>query len=173
MKRIRFYANKFFVAAVIVLLLIFLYFIGVLAPVQNIMVKAIQPISSAVFKVSVLSDKAASGVDLSKGDLSLENQKLKEEINELIVQKAELESLRDENDSLKKIINFTEGNEHEFCVAKIIATDPDKDLEAVVINKGRKDGIRKNQIVLSEEGVAVGKIYKVHDQYSSVLLIYN
>jgi len=171
MQKNRFYTNKIFIVAVIILLLIFLQVLGMLSPIKSTVFRITQPISSMFYQGSTFFQKALSITKSDKDKLSEENNKLIEQINALLGQKSELEQLRDENDSLRKIIDFTSENKHEYKVAKIISRDSDKSREAVVINRGLNDGIVKNHPVLNEEGVIIGKINKVEDEYSTVLFL--
>lgn len=171
MQKGRFYTNKSFFVAVIILLLIFFHIVGALSPSQSLIFRITSPLTSAFYRISTSIQGASDRASLSKHDLVDENQRLKNELNTVLTEKAELELLKDENQALKQIVDFIEEEGYEYKIARIVAREPTAEVEALIINKGRDDGIRKNQAVLSEDGIVIGKVYQVNSKFSTVLLL--
>ena len=77
-----------------------------------------------------------------------------------------------ENDNLRNIINFKENYKNKTIVTKIKYRDVYSFTDTLLIYKGKNDGIKINDIVISENGL-VGKIKKVFKNTSVVELITN
>lgn len=95
--------------------------------------------------------------------LKSENLSLK---NKLV----ELEELRQENDRLKKLLNFKREAAASLVVAKIVSRDPSNWSSSVIIDKGSNYGIQENMCVVTELGL-VGKVAEVGDSTSKIILI--
>lgn len=81
-----------------------------------------------------------------------------------------LEEAKRENDRLRQLLGFARQAEQEIITALVIAEDPSDWYNAIVINRGRSDGVRRGLAVATHEGV-VGKVINTGPHYSQVLLI--
>ena len=97
-------------------------------------------------------------------DLETENQKLLSEITLL-------NSLRDENETLRKALDFRLKDNFKFAFAEIISKDIEED--SITINKGTADGLAEGMPVITESNVLLGKISEVYKRSSKVMLISN
>lgn len=96
--------------------------------------------------------------------LTAENTKLKEENRQLI-------SAQIENENLKDMLNLKKKYEMSGAItADIIAREPEIWFNSFLVNKGIKDGIKKDMVVLTPNGL-VGKISQVFDNSSKVITI--
>jgi rod shape-determining protein MreC len=102
--------------------------------------------------------------------LKAENDRLKSRISDLKARQIGFDALRLENKRLRNALQFMSGEPHELISAEIISVNPSNWNCSIVINKGRKDGIKKNMAVLSPEGV-VGRIGEVRTRTAEVILI--
>lgn len=82
---------------------------------------------------------------------------------------AELEKAKEENEALREALGIGLEKKYELLLAKLSSKNSFEDV--VTINKGFIDGIRENMVVLTSEKALVGKIIKVYDNFSEVMLI--
>lgn len=104
-------------------------------------------------------------------NLSNENRELSSKLKKSIVDQAELNELRVENDSLKKQIGYSGNDQSEGLIpAKIIGRDLASFMDFIIVDKGSDDGTTVGDAVLSE-GILVGRISEVWKNQSKVILI--
>ncbi|MDD4662095.1 MAG: rod shape-determining protein MreC [Candidatus Pacebacteria bacterium] len=82
---------------------------------------------------------------------------------------AELDSLKEENKLLREIVGISLDDDYIFEIASITQKNVLEDV--ITVNKGTKDGIKENMVVLTSEKALVGKVVKTYPDYSEVLLI--
>lgn len=99
-----------------------------------------------------------------------ENQRLIEENKRLRTESVYLKEKALAADRLMQLLKIKDTIDAEYAVAGIIAKDPSNWYNAVVINKGEKDGLRPNMGVITADGV-VGRVVKTAPHYSRVLLL--
>lgn len=157
-------------------LLVFLYFIGVLRPVENIARSVLNPIFSSAHNVGTRISAPFYPQD-EEGNLQSELEKLKQENNELIVRLAELENLKEENKALKESLYFTSDNDFDFVLSRVISRGNIADIsgqtETIIIDQGRNGGIEVGELVVNSDGVVVGKIAQLKDNIAEVYLLNN
>ena len=76
-------------------------------------------------------------------------------------------NLEEENNELRELLNI-DNNAYDMITSTII--ERNDWYNSIIINKGKKDGIKKNMAVINGYGL-IGKIIKVANNYSEVLLI--
>lgn len=84
--------------------------------------------------------------------------------------------IRTENERLKALLGFSESLETRNIPAEVIGRDPNNLYSALTINRGARQGIRKNMTVLSFQGsktALVGKIVEVGRNTSLVMPIFD
>lgn len=99
-----------------------------------------------------------------------ENAELRKKLGEAENISNRYEELLRENARLKRFVKFTENNPDAYVAAQVISRDPSPWFKTLMIDKGSDNGLVKGSPVLVSEGI-VGKIVKVSDSYSKVLLI--
>jgi rod shape-determining protein MreC len=100
-----------------------------------------------------------------------DNQGLRAELDRLKIRNAELEGRALEADRLAALLNFRqEHSEVSMLAARVIGASPDSGSLVVFINRGSRDGIRRNMGVITPDGV-VGKILAVYSDTAQVLLL--
>lgn len=131
-----------------------------------------------------------SGTVLSIQELAT----LKEQYDELAERISRYEQLertaadiRQENNRLREQLDFSQGITYRHIAAEIIGNDPDNLFSALVINKGRKDGIAVNMPVIAYQKnektlasdlapagtVLVGKVVQAAQFESLVMPLYD
>ena len=102
---------------------------------------------------------------------SRDNEQLRRENDELKMKVDQLQSKAAEADRLALLLNFRKSHENvPLLSARVIATSAGTASEGIVLDRGSKDGIKKNMGVITPEGV-VGKVVEVYDDASEVLLL--
>lgn len=99
-----------------------------------------------------------------------ENVILKKELDRLKGEVSALRGLESENRRLRQLLVFKDKAEHDYIPAEVIGRDPLEWYSALIINKGRDEGIRFNMAVISPAGI-VGRVVEVGRSSSKVLLI--
>ena len=99
-----------------------------------------------------------------------ENFLLKHRVADLSVELARLESMEHENENLKALLAFKKSNPYMTIGAKVIVRDVDNWSRFVVINKGKKDGVKERMACATAEGL-VGSVIEAGQDSSKVMLI--
>lgn len=99
-----------------------------------------------------------------------ENQQLSQSLDLLREKTIYTEELVLENARLRKLLQLKEQSSAGTVSAEIIGRDAIGWFKTVLINKGKNAGIKKNQAVITHQGV-VGRCIEVADNASTVLLI--
>lgn len=105
-------------------------------------------------------------------DLREENQELKKRVSEQIQQINQLEDYALENQRLKDLLDYKETTSEDFnlLTAKVIASNSNNWYDTVVINRGSKDGVKKDMPLITHEGL-VGRVINVSPRASEILLL--
>jgi rod shape-determining protein MreC len=104
-------------------------------------------------------------------DTAKENDKLREENNNLKLQLNEIQSKAEEADRLAALLHFRDEHESTKMIpARVIGTSADTSSEVIYIDRGRRDGLKRNMGVITPDGV-VGKVIEVYGDTSQVLLL--
>jgi rod shape-determining protein MreC len=100
-----------------------------------------------------------------------DNESLRSELDRLKVRNAELEGRALEANRLAAMLNFRQGYaEVPMTAARVIGGSPDSGSLVVNIDRGSRDGIRRDMGVITPDGV-VGKVFAVYPNISQVLLL--
>ncbi len=100
-----------------------------------------------------------------------DNQQLKQQIGQLQLRNQELENAALEEHRLTALLDFREAHrEAPMIAAQVIGGSADPSSHILYINRGERDGIRRNQAVITPNGI-VGKIAEVSSGAAQVLLI--
>lgn len=96
-----------------------------------------------------------------------ENKNLKEENQNLVNNLNAITEVNKENEIVKESINFVKNYNYKF--AKVLTIDKEN-TNTITINIGKNDGVDVGYPVVFKDGFLVGKIKKVDDNSSIVLL---
>jgi len=162
--------KSFLIILIVIGLVISLHYIGWIKPAENFFVRILSPIEGGLRSGS-LSIKGFYDNWIIKRDLLAENAKLKEQLKNYQMDLSRANSLEEENELLKEELNFAKESGHAYVSAKIITGVSDRVSQSVVINRGKSDGITKGLAVIGGNGIMVGKISEVQDNFSKVLLL--
>jgi rod shape-determining protein MreC len=102
---------------------------------------------------------------------SRENEDLKRENGALKLQITQLESKAGEADRLAALLKFRQTNTDVPMVsARVIGGSADSASQTIYLDRGERDGIRKNMGVITPDGV-VGKVVESYKDTAQVLLL--
>jgi rod shape-determining protein MreC len=102
---------------------------------------------------------------------SRENERLRHENDTLKLQLNQLQSKAAEADRLATLLTFRQAHQSIAMVAaRVIGTSADTASETVYLDRGDRDGIRRNMGVITPDGV-VGKVIESYRDTSQVLLL--
>lgn len=100
-----------------------------------------------------------------------ENKKLKKEVDSIASQKVENQTLKDENKHLKQQLKLNGSlSSYNKISAVVLTRTPSSWQDQVVINKGQTAGVKKNDPVVSRNGL-VGRVTEVNQTNSKVELL--
>lgn len=99
-----------------------------------------------------------------------ENRRLKQVLARLRTENAALQEARRENERWRRLFDFTRNSPVQMVPAQVIGRNPSNWFGYIVLNKGRRHGLRPNLPVVTESGV-VGSVRQVTEGTASVLLL--
>lgn len=103
-------------------------------------------------------------------NLRKENNRLKRELDALRMENYRyLESLNTSR-RLQKLLQFKETTNYPVLAVQVIGRDPTGWFKSVIIDKGKRSGLKVNMAVVNAHGV-VGRLVSVSQNYAKVLLI--
>ncbi len=109
------------------------------------------------------------------------------EVRDVMLLRSELERLRDENVrllqwqtvarrmeaenvALRQLLSVVPETLPSFVAARVIADSGAPFVRTVLVNAGHRDGVRKGQVVMNDDGV-VGRVIEVGERSTRILLI--
>jgi rod shape-determining protein MreC len=156
-----------FIAIIIIIILIFFHQIKLLSPLENFFQKIFLPIQLKTYQIANAIREKMDFLS-SRKKIIKENKKLTQKIQELIIKKSQFEELSQENEILRKELNFVKKNNLSFVITQIIGEKNDSGLQTLIINKGETNGLIKG-LPVTMQGFLIGKIIKV-DKYTAQVL---
>ena len=141
-----------------------------LSYIENIADKLVNPIQNGL---TFLKNKVHSNNSFftNINDLQNENEELKQKNNELEEKLREFESIKAENQTLKEYMKLTEKySDYKTVGADVISRDISNYSKTIVINAGKKSGIKENMTVIASEGL-VGFVISATDNTAKVQTI--
>lgn len=164
---------QYILAGILIIIIGFIAdFFGYLAPIKNSMY--------ASSKTVLVGFNHSTGgfFDFFKGlatikKINQENSSLKEENLKLESSNAGLLEYKRQNEILRAQLNFASTNQDKKIIpAQIIAQPAAGFMHYITLNKGKADGAKEGNLVIFGDYL-VGKVDKVLENYSQVLLITN
>lgn len=122
----------------------------------------------------VMTDQAAQIYDyiFSYQALQSENDRLKDELSQLQQNALEVDSLKRENERLRKLLELKAAHEdYELVDGYIIARSSSDWQSTLTINRGSNAGIAVGMCAITENGVVVGLVTEVGTNYAVVTTV--
>ena len=109
--------------------------------------------------------------DISYIDKYVEKNKTRDfELQKNKVQNMELANLKIENEKLRQMLEMRTKQPSEYIAADIALVENGSSSDTIYINKGKNQGLSLNLPVMYD-GYLIGKISKINDEYSEVMLL--
>lgn len=105
--------------------------------------------------------------------LTEENIQLKKEKQSLISSLANQEKLKEENIFLRESLELGFIQETRSLIVGIFNLESTPRGHTLLINKGQKDGIKKDDVITSSSGVLIGIVDRPFENYSRVITVTN
>lgn len=149
---------------------------------ESLVGSVFKPFTSLAARMVNFTRNSVSNI-AEMGSLREKNKLLNQQVITLKAQVREVETLRQENQRLREMLDFKNTHsEFELVGASIIGKDPSNIFSMFIIDKGESSGIHKNMPVVTNKGL-VGhvmetgsnwaKVLPICDQRSSVSIIIN
>ena len=103
--------------------------------------------------------------------LASENDKLKQRLGTDLNLKAKIENLENENEFLRRSVRISQRLDYSVVDADIFNLNLSPTGYNVLLNKGIRDDISEGDIVITPEGILIGKIKIVEQGFSKVLFV--
>lgn len=164
--------KKFSVTLLVIVfgsLLIFSNSRGYLNGAKTVVHNTTAPFSLFFSQFSGKTSGFFSGI-FSLSKLQKENAELKDKVNKLQAEVAQLTESKKENEKLKLDLGFTTSQNFSYQAAEVLAFDPSNIRGMVTINKGKKDGLATGMAVISD-GFLAGRVSEVSETTAKVQLI--
>jgi rod shape-determining protein MreC len=157
-------------------LLVFLYALGLLGPLENVMSKILNPIlfraQSVSSSINQKYQEQTSRIDFAQ---TFNDQQA--EINRLLSENAELKIIKEENAIMRQYLDYFSEHAYARILAGVISrgniTDSATRIEVISIDKGSNNGLYPGLVVINEEGIVIGKISEVKEAISEIELVLN
>lgn len=130
-------------------------------------------LKSFAFEILAKPIKFLSGIKeyfASAKKLYGENLLLKQRNAALSVTLARMKEMSSENERLEALLRFKKDSAHTCFAAKVIARDLADWRRAVIINKGKRDGVREGMPCATAKGL-IGRVVEAGPASSKVMLI--
>lgn len=133
---------------------------------------AINPLQKVVYTIN---DKIKGSLDflLNFSNIKEENKDLTKENIELKNKLLEYDKLKEENDRLRDVLNFKDSkNNYDYIGCEIIGYSGESFFDGYKIDKGEKDGLKKDMVVISDKGL-VGQVTSTGSNWAIVESLLN
>jgi len=148
-----------------ILVLIFFHYLGLFNKFEQGLLKLVYPLEQLLYRWG-----SNFGQLVHFSEVYQENQRLREEVARLSVDYVKLESLMTENKYLRAELHYLKENKYHYQLADIIGRLPYND-QVLIINQGKKAGLKEGLAATVAQGVIIGKIFKVEETRTYVELL--
>jgi rod shape-determining protein MreC len=160
--------KKIILLIVILVFLFFINFFGLASPFKNIFYLITSSLQEFLWQTAGKITNFFEAI-LSAQKIKSQRDKLLLEKQKLLTEIAFLQSLKEENKSLRKALFLKIQEEFKIIDVKIISIG--KNPHFIFINKGKTQGIEVGLPVISPEKVLFGKVTEVYPSRAKVMLI--
>ncbi len=131
--------------------------------------KIFLPVKIVIYKASRAGKEAFDNLrDIN--NILKENEEIKSENYRLKLENIKLQTVIDENEKLKELLEIKEGSNIDFVIASVSFRDPLSVYDEFIIDLGSEDGIKENMVVLQRDNL-LGKVSEVYKNRAIVDLI--
>ena len=162
--------NNFIYLIIFLVLIIFLHYIGILKPFENLISRGLSYPFAWIYTATQKTSSPLNNINNSFF-LAQENEKLKNKIIELENNLISLQEILSQKEILDSQIEFLSQKNISSVPAKIIARGINQNQNLLTINKGLKNNFKTGMIAVVENGLVVGKLINVMPEISHLLLL--
>ena len=101
-----------------------------------------------------------------------ENRELKQQIEQMRIEQVRLSEDAEQARRLQLLLDFREKFISKTVAAQVVGTSGSEQSRSVYIDKGRADGVKPDQAVITANGI-VGKVLHVYDDHTANVLLVN
>lgn len=148
--------------------------LGALVPLEGLFLQLTTPLQRLLDSVT----EQILGASGSLGDLRNlreENRQLQSLVDQLMIENVRLKEVEAQNEDLRRKLGFSEAHPQYILRAaevrgRVIGSEPNNFMSILIIDVGRRDGLRVGMPVVTERGL-VGHVRTVGPNWAKVLLI--
>jgi len=141
----------------------------VVEKVSTVVIDVFSPVMSVVSQPAATIKNAVKTVH-ELVNLRQENIQLKRENERLLLAQEAARRLSSENKVLQTLLKLSPEPKMQFITARVIADSGGAFVRTVIVNTGRRNGVRKGQAAITGEGLA-GRVIAVGSRSARVLLV--
>ncbi len=153
------------------LISIFLSHQHALDPIENLSLTVTAPAEAGLRDIASPINDIIDGIT-DRGELTRENERLREENEALKAQLAEQQEIEQLLDEFKDALGIKQSRpEDVLLAANVIAQDPGGLKRQIAINRGLTDGVDEGMAVLSQQGSLIGTVSRAYQDFAWVRLV--
>jgi rod shape-determining protein MreC len=166
-----FFRSKIYLLSIfLIILFLILNLAGLTKDVKNFFYLISEPIQKTLWQTGKRTSDFLTGIFRAES-LKKEVENLSFRNQELLSQIVTLKELKKENETLREALGIGLEKEFQLKLSQVISKDISQD--SILINKGLKDGLKKDFPVITSQKVLLGRIDEVYQNFSKVKLISN
>lgn len=132
----------------------------IIYPVQTVFSWSIQSVNKGVQNYLFILKTKENNISLQK------------EVQKLLAEIASYKEMANENERLKKLMDFSQSVIGKKVMAQVIARDIYEEFYSLRLNKGGSHGVKTGMAVVNSDGI-IGRIVRVHPNYSDSITLLN
>ncbi|MFH1597704.1 MAG: rod shape-determining protein MreC [Patescibacteria group bacterium] len=154
----------------VIILLIFLQSFNAMKPIDTVVTWILNPITSSFYNFGLKTRNFFTNQE-SAEQLQEENQHLKDQINNLLIEKSKLITENESYEKLSQQLLFIEENQFQSVSASVVGLNLTTESKTFIINKGSNHGLNSGYPVIIQDGILIGRLIDVEPQISKLRLI--
>ncbi len=141
-----------------------------LTPFEKITKNIVTPVENGLSRV--IRSLSTVGSVFRIGEIKEENQKLRDQLAALKSENLLLKEYGYQNLRLRDMMKFkdTVSGQYELISASVAGRNPSNWYKTITLNRGESDGVKKNMVVVTNQGL-VGHVINVSKYSAEVLLV--
>lgn len=167
----KFFNKRIITTALAIIIIIFLHYAGILPPLENYLIKFLQPVERIFFHGGNALNTAYQN-SAGQKDWEAFSKDLQAENKELLEENTRLKVLAEENKALREQLSFFSQHHYQKVTANVISRSGSAgENQVIILDRGAKDGIAPSQPIVVGNGFIAGKIFSVQAEISYGCLI--
>jgi rod shape-determining protein MreC len=138
-------------------------------PAEQLIVEITAPFQQLIKKTVDTTESLWTGYFHLVG-VQRENRRLRTRIGELRISNRRYKEALSTHGRLRQLLRFKQSIDRQVLAAQVIGLDPTGWFKSIIIDKGKKDGLKVSMPVVNASGV-VGRVVSVSPNFAKVLLI--